>query len=104
MGCAESWSQTSASCVVRLPRKEAWRSCEGEGERWIRWTCVPGFVVLARLVRWWRFLLEVSSPRPCQIIRGSWIGLGPGVNVVGVVCWGGGGGGGGGCERTVAVR
>lgn len=36
------------------------------------WTCVLGFVELARLATSWRPSRWKSSPRPCQIMRGGW--------------------------------
>lgn len=37
MGSLASWAQTVSRWVVRLPRKEAWRSVVDESARWIVW-------------------------------------------------------------------
>lgn len=75
IGFEASWAQTVEICSVTLPKNVAWRSPLPVSDSRIMWTYVSGFVVVARSATDWRPSRSKSSPRPCQITRGSWIVL-----------------------------
>lgn len=75
IGSAASCSQTRAICSVTLPKKVADRSPLPSLASRMRCTYVPGLVDSASLATSASPSRSKSSPRPCQITRGSWIPL-----------------------------